>query len=93
MKKLRFLLILGVGFLLGSKAGSGPYEQLEAKVRALGSRAEVQDALGKVKTAAQDQVDTAAHRVGQEVSDRAGNAEGSGSESSRGAASGARQAG
>ncbi len=35
MKKLRMLLVLGVGFLLGSKAGHGPYEKFMGLVHRL----------------------------------------------------------
>ena len=33
MKKITFVLGAAVGFVLGSKTGTGPYQQLEAKVR------------------------------------------------------------
>jgi hypothetical protein len=33
MRKITFILGAGIGFLLGSKAGNGPYEQVEAKLR------------------------------------------------------------
>jgi hypothetical protein len=35
MKKITLLLGAGIGFVAGSKAGPGPYQQLEAKVREL----------------------------------------------------------
>jgi hypothetical protein len=38
MKKITLLLGAGVGFVAGSKAGNGPYQQLEAKVRELMKR-------------------------------------------------------
>ena len=38
MKRFSFLLGAGVGFVLGSKAGSRPYEQLEATIRKVASR-------------------------------------------------------
>jgi hypothetical protein len=38
MKRLSFLLGVGVGFALGSKAGSRPYEQMEATIRKVASR-------------------------------------------------------
>ena len=38
MKRITFLLGAGLGFLLGSKAGNGRYEQLEAKVRGAAKR-------------------------------------------------------
>jgi hypothetical protein len=38
MKKLLFLVGAGVGFVLGSKSGSRPYEQLAATIRKAASR-------------------------------------------------------
>ncbi len=35
MKKLRTLLVLGIGFLLGSKVGHGPYDKFAALMRRL----------------------------------------------------------
>jgi hypothetical protein len=35
MKKLFLLIGFAVGFVAGSKAGSGPYNQLESKVRSI----------------------------------------------------------
>lgn len=72
MKKLCFLLGLGSGFLLGSKAGSGPYEKIAGKARSVTSRPEVREAMGEVKGVAQDQVDAMANRVGQQASEKAG---------------------
>jgi hypothetical protein len=63
MKKLSFLLGLGIGFLIGSKAGSGPYEQLETKVRSVRNRPEVQDVVENAKVAASEQIQEAAYKV------------------------------
>ena len=38
MKRFSFLLGVGVGFVLGSKVGSRPYEQLEGTIRNVASR-------------------------------------------------------
>jgi hypothetical protein len=38
MKRFSFLLGAGVGFVLGSMAGSRPYEQVEATIRKVASR-------------------------------------------------------
>ena len=35
MSKLSWLVVGGVGFLLGSKAGTGPYEKFSAQVQRL----------------------------------------------------------
>jgi len=69
MKKLLFPLGVGFGFILGSKAGPRPYEQLEAKARSVTSRPKVQETKAKVKRAAGDKVDEVTNRVGQHVPD------------------------
>ncbi len=56
MKKLIFLVGVGVGFLLGSKTGSGPYQELETKVRSVANRRDVQEAVEMTKDAAREQV-------------------------------------
>jgi hypothetical protein len=56
MRKITFLVGAGVGFVLGSKAGRGPYRQLESKVRDITGRPEVQDAVDRAKDAAKNQV-------------------------------------
>ena len=38
MRKITFLLGAGLGFVLGSKAGNGPYGRLETKVRGMKKR-------------------------------------------------------
>ena len=68
MKKLSFLLGLGIGFLLGSRAGSRPYQQLEARVRSAARRPEVQDVVEKTKEAVHNQVAEAVDNVGDKLS-------------------------
>jgi hypothetical protein len=68
VKKLSFLLGLGIGFLLGSRAGSRPYQQLEAKVRSAARRPEVQDVVARTKEAVHSQVAEAVDNVGDKVS-------------------------
>jgi hypothetical protein len=67
MKKVWFLVGLGMGFVLGSKAGSGPYEHAEAKVRSVISRPDTQDAADDLQDAVQDWVDAVPNRAGDEV--------------------------
>jgi hypothetical protein len=67
MKRLWFLVGAGIGFVLGSRAGPGPYERLEAKVRSVTSRPEVEDATARMKVAAQEQVGGAVDRVAKHV--------------------------
>ena len=57
MKKLIFLLGVAVGFLMGSKIGHEPYAKVEKKVKEFTDRPELQDAMKKAKSAAQEQVD------------------------------------
>jgi hypothetical protein len=55
MHKFTLLVGAGVGFVLGSRCGTGPYEQLESKVRQLGRRPEVQETAHRVRTTAKEQ--------------------------------------
>jgi hypothetical protein len=68
VKKLSFLLGLGVGFLMGSRAGSDPYQQLEARVRSAARRPEVRDVVEKTKEATHNQVAEAVDNVGDKLS-------------------------
>jgi hypothetical protein len=67
MKKLAFAFGLGIGFVLGSKAGSGPYQRLEEKVRALRQRPEVDEAVARAKQAADEQVTGAIEKVNEKM--------------------------
>ena len=67
MKKLLFVIGLGIGFLLGSRAGTGPYQELEQKVRELRHRPEVEEAVGRAKEAASEQVTEVAERVNEKL--------------------------
>jgi hypothetical protein len=71
MKK--FLLAVGVaiGFVLGSRAGRGPYEQLEAKVKDLTGRSSVQDAVSAIEDAMQSVSDKATKTIGEKVDEAA----------------------
>jgi hypothetical protein len=63
MRKISFLVGAGIGFVVGSRAGRGPYEQLEANVRKVLRRPEVEKAVDQVKEAAGDAADSAAQKV------------------------------
>ena len=67
MKKLYFLVGVGVGFLLGSRVGREPYEKLEAQVRQLAGRPEVKDAVNTMTEKASDLTDSASAAVTQMV--------------------------
>jgi hypothetical protein len=71
MKK--FLLAVGaaVGFILGSRAGRGPYEQLEAKVKGLAGRSSLQDAVSSTKEAMQSVSDAATLTIKEKVDEAA----------------------
>lgn len=49
MGKLSLALGLGVGYVLGTRAGRARYEQIQQAAANLAGRPEVQDAVGKVK--------------------------------------------
>jgi hypothetical protein len=70
MKKLAFLVGLAVGFLLGSKTGTGPYENLEGKVRSLRARPDVADTVDRAKAAASEQVTGVVDKVNEKVPSR-----------------------
>jgi hypothetical protein len=70
MKKVAFMLGLGVGFLLGSRAGRGPYEGLEEKVRSFRERPEVDDTVARAKQAAGGQVADAVDKVSEKVNEK-----------------------
>jgi hypothetical protein len=70
MKKLVFVIGVGVGFILGSKAGRGPYEGLEEKVRSLRERPEVEEAVERAKGAANEQVTEVVDKVNEKVPPR-----------------------
>ena len=57
VKKAMLLVGVGVGFVLGSRAGRGPYETLEGKVRQAAGRPEVQGTVEELKVVAVDKAD------------------------------------
>ena len=63
MGKATFLLGAGLGFILGSRAGRGPYQQIESKVREITHRPQVQDRLHQLQDAAQDQAAAVADKA------------------------------
>ena len=71
MKKWILLFGIALGFVLGSKAGRGPYKQIEGKVREVGARPEVQRAIKTVTRRAQEQLGDVASTVHDRVSDAA----------------------
>lgn len=67
MKKLALLFGLGIGFIIGSRAGRGPYEQIESNVRKMMGRPEVQEAVDQVSGAAKAQAGNVAQAVTERV--------------------------
>ena len=69
MKKLWFLAGIGIGFVLGSRAGRAPYERLRQNAQDLSARPEVKDTVASVTdsvTQVKDQVVAKAlHRQGE----------------------------
>jgi hypothetical protein len=51
MKKLFLLIGFAAGFVAGSKAGSGPYNQLESKVRSFTRQMDLDGAAGESQAA------------------------------------------
>jgi hypothetical protein len=72
MKKWILLLGIAVGFVLGSKAGRGPYMQIEGKVRDVRARPEVQKAIKTVTGRAKEQAADMASTLHDQTSDVAG---------------------
>lgn len=69
MKKWILLFGIAVGFVLGSKVGRGPYEQIEGKAREVGGRPEVQKVVNTVKRRTQEQADDLASTLHDRVND------------------------
>jgi hypothetical protein len=68
VKRVSFLLGLSAGFLLGSKAGRGPYETVEGQVRSTMRRRELRNAVRGAKEAAHHQVIEVADKAGPKLS-------------------------
>jgi hypothetical protein len=68
MKKLLLLMGVVVGFVLGSKGGREPYERLEAQVRRLAGRPEVQGAIDSATSKAADLTHTVTGTVNEKIS-------------------------
>jgi hypothetical protein len=67
----RFLTVLGmgvgIGFVLGSRAGREPYERLEAKVKGVSNRDDVSAALQRTSAAASDVKDKVVGAAAEKV--------------------------
>jgi hypothetical protein len=69
----RFLIVVGaaIGFVLGSRAGRGPYERVQAKVKGLTGRSSIQDAVTSAKDGVQSVSDVATSSIGDKVDEAA----------------------
>ncbi|MDF1605762.1 hypothetical protein [Nocardioides sp. YIM 152315] len=69
--KLSFLVGMGVGYVLGARAGRGRYDQIAEKAQAAWRDPRVQERVGQAQGLAKEKAGQAAH----EVADRAGHAQ------------------
>jgi hypothetical protein len=72
MKKLTLLIGVGVGYVLGTRAGRERYEQIRGGVKKLASNPTVQSAAGKAQDTVTTQASAAASAVSDKVSDKVG---------------------
>lgn len=63
MRRSTFLLGVGVGFVLGSRAGRGPYDQVESKAREIAGRPDVQDRIKQFAGTAKGKAATVVQKV------------------------------
>jgi hypothetical protein len=69
MKKLIAMLGIAVGFIFGSRAGRGPYEQVEAKLKKVRRRKDVKHAVSTVRATASDKLDEVKNVVDEKIHD------------------------
>src|SRR5579871_898037 len=69
MKKFTFLLGLAAGFVLGSRTGRGPYEQLEGAVRQAVNQPKVQETLQSAADRAESVRDAALDATAEAIDD------------------------
>ena len=69
MKKFIFLLGVVAGFVLGSRMGRGPYEQLEGTVREMIDHPKVQQALHSAADSAESARDSALDTTTEAIDD------------------------
>jgi hypothetical protein len=69
MKKFIFMIGMMVGFVLGSRMGRGPYEQLEGSVREMMDHPKVQKALHSAADSAESARDSALDATTEAIDD------------------------
>ena len=67
MKKLTLLMGIGIGYVLGSRAGRERFEQIRTGARKFASSEQVQSAAGRAQEAVKDGATVAAHAVADKV--------------------------
>jgi hypothetical protein len=70
MHKFTFLIGAGVGFVAGSRLGTGPYEQLESAIARVAGRPEVKERVEQIKRTAGERVGDAVHKAGARLPGR-----------------------
>lgn len=86
MKRLALLVGIGIGFVMGSRAGRGAYDQIEAKFRELTGKPAVRDVVDQVSGAVKEQTSAAKDKVMDKLP--SGDSNGSKTEASSGASRG-----
>jgi hypothetical protein len=84
MKKLTLLAGVGIGYVLGTRAGRERYEQIRSSVKRLASNPTVQSAAGKAQDTVTTQAGAAASAVAGKVGDKVGGSHSSSDSSSGG---------
>ncbi len=69
MRRLWLLLGVGIGFILGSRAGREPYERVQTKLRQVSRRPEVKDAVDQISGQAEDVAETVLSVANDKVDD------------------------
>ena len=94
MSKLRFLAGVGVGYVLGARAGRQRYEQIKSGAQGVWNNPKVQDAVSHAQDVAAQKAPEVSHRIAEtataaahKVGDKVGEKVGSGS-NQNGSASG-----
>jgi hypothetical protein len=77
MKKLTLLAGLGVGYVLGARAGRERYEQIRSRAKRIASNPTVQSAAGKAQETVTTQATAAASAVADKVGEKVGGSSGS----------------
>ena len=85
MSRIVTLTAGAVGFVLGSRAGRGPYEKLAARAGEIRRDPRVQEKVAQAQDVAQDKAKTAASTVGDKVSQKVSEVRSSDDASSAGA--------